>query len=229
MTILVPDYRANRARRLADAAIAALGFDMEFDHTVGLDVIVIKGRIEELPSPLRIVKFSKFIIVKNNSPLTKAVDGLYHEIFGENLDHHVMARVETYVRSSVLQQHIRVWGPRLDMVNLWFDELVAGKKNDKCVNPVSLPEQPLNLQVLDAIDRARQVADAALNDQNLAHDDYWWPLSDVRNILANSPGLKHAEAGYRLVALYKEHYNRSGGDVLFSYAVRNLLKDLDLI
>jgi hypothetical protein len=190
MTILVPNYVANRAIPLADGAIAALGFDMEFDHTAGLDVIVIKGRIEELPSSLRIVKFSKFIVVKSNSPLTKAVDGLYHEIMSDLLEIHMLARVETYVRSGVLQQHIRAWGTDLNLVNVWFDELVAGKKNEFCVNPVSMPEQPLSLQVLQVRDAALQKVEEMLKSDLGRYEDLNWlerDLKEIEAILAGQP------------------------------------------
>ena len=143
ITALVPDWTANaelvelaEKRKGLESYVGVLhGYDIRFSTAQGCDVIQLNGRAETMPARLRDVPMRAIIVLKHNSPLTEAVDGPYQE-------DNISARVETYVKDGVIQQSIRVTGingTTIEELNLWFDDLVAGKKADKNLNPITYP------------------------------------------------------------------------------------------
>jgi hypothetical protein len=111
-------------------------FDIKFSAVDGCDVIQLTdNRVETMPECLRDVPMRSIRVVKQNSPVTDAVDGPYK-------DDRITARVETYVGGRFTQQSIKVVGingTTIEELNQWFDDLTAGKKADKNTNPITYP------------------------------------------------------------------------------------------
>lgn len=115
------------------------GYDITFSVGIGCDVIQVLSRCETMPVPLRDVPMRSIHVVKHNSPVTAAIDGLYE-------DGNITARVETYVKNGATQQSIRVNGTNgitVEELNQWFDCLAAGQKNDQNLNPVTYQDLPV--------------------------------------------------------------------------------------
>jgi hypothetical protein len=222
MTILVPDREWLRTASGPRIVNLEMHYPRSFDRVIGQEVIVVPGRPEEFPELLRFLPLSRVDIVKNNSPLTKAVDGLYDEIMGENLDIHVFARVETYVMHGVIQQHLRVWGPDLDRVSVWFDELPRGKKNEFCVNPAPLPEQPLSLQVLQTRDAALRKVGEMLGSDLGRYEDLAWLERDLKEIQAILAGVDRDRVAAKLRLVLNVVRETHGTDVPLYHVVTDL-------
>jgi hypothetical protein len=167
-TILVPDWGANeemqqlceRRRGLKVYQGSLRGYTLQFEERFGCDVIVIDGRPREIPLPLEDVPMEYISILQNNAPYRGLHDGWYKEdveIPGTD-GYRFTAQVESYCRDTVLQQSIRVTVSNADIVGLnnWFDDLLAGKKNDCCDKPAPLPDQPQG-QVLKRLERAHEL------------------------------------------------------------------------
>lgn len=143
ITAFVPDWtateetreRAESRKGFTRYAGSFNGYDIRFSTVQGCDVIQLTGRAETMPERLRDVPMRSIHVVKHNSPVTEAVDGRY-------VDGDITARVETYVKDGATQQSIRVVGTNgttVEELNKWFDDLVAGKKDDKNTNPLTYP------------------------------------------------------------------------------------------
>jgi hypothetical protein len=112
---------------------------------------VFNGRVYEMPPVLKDVPWMGFVIIHNNSPLTKAVNGAFVGLNG------VTARIECYCNKyGVTLQAIRVEGPLLEDVNNFYDYLLVGKLNHLCANPVALAEQMAGAQLLRVLEQARR-------------------------------------------------------------------------
>jgi hypothetical protein len=165
VTILVPDWDATQELRKArisqfsgrDQVPPNLrGYPIELDKSMGREVIVIKDRIKEIPDKLEDVRFMMFAM-RHVSPLTTALSGQY------NIPFRLEAVVEQTERNGMVVQSFSALGLELDYLYEQFGALMTGELNEHCVKPVPLAEQPLNLQVLDALNSARHVVQAALS------------------------------------------------------------------
>lgn len=146
ITLFVPDWNATPEMAAYAQSRKGLtqytggfdGNDVQFSATEGCDIILLKSRAETLPGTVRGIPMRSIQVIKHNSPITVATDGLYK-------DGLISARVETYIKEGVAQQSIRVVGTdgtTVEELNQWFDDLLAGKKADKNVNPITYPTQP---------------------------------------------------------------------------------------
>lgn len=151
ITAFVPDWNASdEMRKFAEGRKGFTsyvgsyrGYDLRFSEIQGCDVIQINGRAETVPERLRDVPMRSVIVVKHNSPVTAATDGPYE-------DGNITARVETYIKDGTIQQSIKVTGTNgttVEELNQWFDDLLAGNKADKNVNPISYPDKPADADV----------------------------------------------------------------------------------
>lgn len=145
ITAFVPDWTANdelselaAKRKGLESYVGSLhGYDIRFSTAQSCDVIQLNNRVETMPERLRDVPMRSILVVKHNSPVTAAVDGPYE-------DDDITARVETYVKDGVAQQSIKVMGTNgttVETLNRWFDDLTAGKKADKNLNPITYPAE----------------------------------------------------------------------------------------
>jgi hypothetical protein len=108
------------------------------------------------------VALKTIALVNFNSPVTMAVDAAYSEEVrydaykerGIVLRYDIGARVDTYIRNGVMQQHIRVTlttqppdgdpagTDYLGALATWYDELRTGGHNHLAHVPVKIPNQP---------------------------------------------------------------------------------------
>jgi hypothetical protein len=122
-------------------------------------VHTVEGLPPALPSHWNNILVAKLTVLNPNSPVTKAFDGAFQEDISSLFKEpegtlFVGARVETYVRNGVMQQHIRVdltitadeqlrvINPLYEALALWYDRLRAGEKNHLVRVAVEIPPQP---------------------------------------------------------------------------------------
>jgi hypothetical protein len=192
-TILVPDWHSDKIKLVAEddkpVGISLLQnqsglvpCNLKYQDDTDEYAIVLKRRRFKLPFAYARVPFREFILIKRNSPLTWAPGGFYGGYDGTS------AYVETYVRGGVYQQSITVHGPFLSEANKFFDRLVNGELNHLCPNPESLPEQPLNVQLLNARERVLAKIEEMFHGDIGRYYDFSVLASDLREMQAMLSG-----------------------------------------
>lgn len=129
ITTFVPMSDTESQRPSRQALEKHLDPGVQVDSGKGGSFFCLKGpHPETMPKPLRDVPMASIQMVKEGiSPITAVANGRY-------ADGDITARVNTYVQNDVAYQTIKVIGTNgttVEALNLWFDDLIAGKKADK--------------------------------------------------------------------------------------------------
>jgi hypothetical protein len=159
-TFLVLDAQTVAYVKADSNYLRRLGYELGFHKVLGRDVVVIDQATDETPSSLRgVAGFDYFVIEQYNAPYRRQIsDGPYEELFEEG---YIKACVVTEERGRRLVQSYVVEGRFLSGVYSWFNALVEGEKNDRCLHPAKpITEPPLSL--VDAVNRAREIVDYRL-------------------------------------------------------------------
>jgi hypothetical protein len=166
-----------------------------FHSGLGKDAVIIDRAVDRIPSSLRVVVgfdcgFDYFVIEQYNAPYRREIpDGPYEELLEEGS---IKARVVTEERGHRLVQSYVVEGRFLTEVYDWFNELVAGKKNDKCLQPAKpITEPPLSLHVLQSRDAALRKVEEMLRSDLGRYEDLAWLERDLKEIKAILAGVDY--------------------------------------
>jgi hypothetical protein len=230
VTILVPDWDATqelrkarvsqfRGRELVPPNLR--GYPVEFDMSMGRDVIVIKDRIKKVPDKLKDVQFTMFAM-RHVSPLTTALSGEY------DIPLRFEAMVEQTERNGLVVQSFSALGRELDYLYEQFGALMAGELNEHCVKPVPLAEQPLSLQVLDALNSARHVVLAALSADESAQtrENLMGDMNQLRKLLGIQPEPQGSVDPSRLKPLLRSLFVRANGSPRIRAVLFELIDEL---
>jgi hypothetical protein len=145
ITVFIPDWDADdKLREKADSLLPFRSqpniffgdFQVAYSAEHACFTITLRDRLEATPAGLQDVPMTGIMLIKHNSPVTHAPDGVY-------VDDDIIARVDTFIRDGVRQQTITVtgtFGTSLEELNDWFDALVRGKKNDYNADPITYPD-----------------------------------------------------------------------------------------
>jgi hypothetical protein len=204
MTILVPDWDSGQVFEhredvmptgiYVDRDDSVLECDLVDDRRHGCKVVMFKGRLDELPPGFDAVPLEYIRIALNNSPYRGLPEGrAFVDVptDGPEEGPRCVAHTETYVNSGVIMQSLRtsVSGPYLMLANNWFDEVLRGEHNHLFPAQPALPEQPLSLQVLEVLNSARHVVQAALSaDESVqTRENLMADMDQLRKLLRIQP------------------------------------------
>lgn len=145
-TTLVPDWNATDGmssfaagrKRDRESSCRYMDWTVHYIDVFDCDAIVFGSHLERLPVTMSELPLQAIVIMKPNSPVTRAEDGPYED--GE-----ITARVETYIECSVPRQRITVTGrgrTTLGALNRWFDDLLAGEKANYNLRPITYTAAP---------------------------------------------------------------------------------------
>jgi hypothetical protein len=220
-TFLVLDAQTVAYVKADSNYLRRLGYELGFHKVLGRDAVVIDQAIDETPSSLRgVAGFDYFVIEQYNAPYRPEItDGPYGE-FEEGV---IKARVVTEERGRRLVQSYVVEGLFLPEVYDWFNGLVAGEKNDKCLHPAKpIGEPPLSLQVLQARDEALRKVEEMLRSDLGRYEDLNWLERDLKEIEAILAGVDRDRVAAKLRLVLNVVREIHGTDVPLYRAVTDL-------
>jgi hypothetical protein len=163
-TILVVDERRFDFDRTIRQRVVTMGYNVAIYGPLGRTAIIVDRQIDAVPERLKFgFNYRMFVIEASRIPYMAIPCGSYAE-------GRITAQVtrEDVGRSrSRLQQSVVVQGPNLKQVSDWYDQLLAGKKNDCCLHPAQELERPVDLHdvLKKAHDRYMRTKRAATRDQ----------------------------------------------------------------